>query len=26
VTRDLEGLIRCAPEQWHVLEQRFPDS
>jgi KDO2-lipid IV(A) lauroyltransferase len=24
VTRDLEGLIRRAPEQWHVLEDRFP--
>jgi phosphatidylinositol dimannoside acyltransferase len=26
VTRDLEGLIRRAPEQWHVLERRFPSS
>lgn len=23
VTRELEGLIRRAPEQWHVLEPRF---
>jgi len=23
VTRELEGLIRRAPEQWHVLEARF---
>jgi lauroyl/myristoyl acyltransferase len=26
VTRELEGLIRRAPEQWHVLESRFPVS
>jgi lauroyl/myristoyl acyltransferase len=26
VTRELEGLIRRAPEQWHVLERRFPPS
>jgi phosphatidylinositol dimannoside acyltransferase len=26
VTRDLERLIRRAPEQWHVLEPRFADS
>jgi lauroyl/myristoyl acyltransferase len=24
VTFELEGLIRRAPEQWHVLEPRFP--
>jgi lauroyl/myristoyl acyltransferase len=24
VTLELEGLIRRAPEQWHVLEPRFP--
>ncbi len=24
VARELEGLIRRAPEQWHVLEERFP--
>jgi len=23
VTTSLEGLIRRAPEQWHVLEDRF---
>ncbi len=26
VARDLEGLIRRAPEQWHVLERRFGDA
>lgn len=26
VTRELEGLIRRAPEQWHVLEKRFVTS
>jgi len=26
VTRDLEKLIRRAPEQWHVLEDRFAAS
>jgi KDO2-lipid IV(A) lauroyltransferase len=26
VTRELEGLIRRAPEQWHVLEDRFAAS
>ncbi|HVA52599.1 MAG TPA: phosphatidylinositol mannoside acyltransferase [Acidimicrobiales bacterium] len=24
LSRELEGLIRRAPEQWHVLESRFP--
>jgi len=23
VAHELEGLIRRAPEQWHVLEERF---
>ena len=23
VTQEIEGLIRRAPEQWHVLEDRF---
>lgn len=26
VARELEGLIRRAPEQWHVLQPRFSDS
>ncbi|MHB1088950.1 MAG: phosphatidylinositol mannoside acyltransferase [Acidimicrobiales bacterium] len=26
IAHDLEGLIRRAPEQWHVLQPRFSDS
>lgn len=26
IARELEGLIRRAPEQWHVLEERFESS
>jgi KDO2-lipid IV(A) lauroyltransferase len=26
IARELEGLIRRAPEQWHVLQPRFPSS
>jgi KDO2-lipid IV(A) lauroyltransferase len=26
IARELEGLIRRAPEQWHVLQPRFTSS